>query len=381
MLVELRNGEATNAQPADGPDVPRASERPWAAPTAAPVPSAPTSLPAPPRAVVEPPTSTGPLNLSRELGPVAPDAAGDVAGNTRLAPEPPADPDDHLFRPRRRTRYLSSAAVVLGALVVSGAIGYVWIASGAGRGREATPVLGTFVLSSQPPGAQVVVDGVPAGITPLALRLTPGSHAIVATAFNGTSERLTTTVAAGESTSRHLMLESIVPSAPDAADASGRNPTAPTSPPGKAVASAAAAVAPPSSGFVTFTAPFDVQVYEGGDLLGTSGERMRVRPGTHTFTLVNDELGFRRDETLVVGAGRSTRRVVEQSSAPLSINALPWAEVVIAGRSFGETPLANISLPIGTYQVTLRHPTLGEREVSVTVRLGRPNRLAVDLRR
>ncbi len=108
---------------------------------------------------------------------------------------------------------------------------------------------------------------------------------------------------------------------------------------------------------------------------------MRVRPGTHTFTLVNDQLGFRNEERVVVGAGRSTRRVVEQRSAPLSINALPWAEVVIAGRSFGETPLANISLPIGTYQVTLRHPTLGEREVGVTVGLGRPNRLAVDLRR
>ncbi len=152
--------------------------------------------------------------------------------------------------------------------------------------------------------------------------------------------------------------------------------------PGGTASAAPAPAPPPPPSYVTFSAPFDVQVYEDGNFLGTnSGEPLRVRPGTHTFTLVNEQLGFRTSETVVVGTGRLTRRVVEQRSAPLSVNVLPWAEVFISGRSFGETPLANISLPIGAYRVTLRHPTLGEREVPVTVRLGAPNRLAVDMRR
>jgi PEGA domain len=96
---------------------------------------------------------------------------------------------------------------------------------------------------------------------------------------------------------------------------------------------------------------------------------------------VNEPLGFRAEETVDVGAGRSIRRAVSQPSAPLSVNAEPWAEVFIAGRSVGATPIANLALPVGTYQVTLRHPTLGERDVAMTVRLGAPNRLAVDMRR
>ncbi len=195
---------------------------------------------------------------------MAPDGAGDVAGTTRLSPERPADPHDHLFRPRRRTRHLSTAAVVLGAITVSGAVGYVWIASGAGRGAAVTPELGTFVLSSQPPGAQVVVDGVPAGTTPLALRLTPGVHEVVATASNGTSERLSAAVTAGESASRHLMLERLVPSVPaGAVDNRGRKGTVQTSTPGNAGAAAVAAVAPPPPSFVTFAVPFEVQIVRG----------------------------------------------------------------------------------------------------------------------
>lgn len=301
-----------------------------------------------------------------------------LVGHVRPSAEPSADPYAHFFSPGRRSRRLSTAAVVLGAVTVVGAVGWIWSTSGPSRSSGATPEFGTFVLSSHPPGALVAVDGVPAGATPLALRLAAGSHSIVATASNGRSERLSATVAAGESASRHLMLESPEASAGAGDDERRETISAQTPPP---ASSAAAPAVAPSPGFVTFTAPFDLRIFEGGNLLGAAGERIRVRPGAHTFTLVNDQLGFRNEQAVVVGAGRSLRRVIEQSSAPLNINATPWAEVVIGGRSVGETPLANISLPIGSHKVTLRHPTLGEREVEVTVGLDRPNRLVVDLRR
>ena len=60
---------------------------------------------------------------------------------------------------------------------------------------------------------------------------------------------------------------------------------------------------------------------------------------------------------------------------------MPWAEVLVDGRVLGETPLANLQLPIGVHQLVFRHPDLGERAQTVTVRLDGPNRVTADLRR
>lgn len=326
-----------------------------ARPPARPLPprAAPSVAPAPPAPPAAPPWSP---SITRTAEPA------------RLSPSVVRA----LAPPRRRYR-LARVALVCAALALSGAGGYLWFSDDP-RWRwvdttsapAATLAGGVFVLSSQPPGAEVLVDGVAAGVTPLALHLTAGTHTIVATAGNGVAERFSAAVPAGESDSRHLMLETPLAAAPEAP----ASPAAATPPPG------------PLPAFVVFEAPFEVRVYEDGEFVGTNADgRIRVTSGRHTFTLVNEPLGFRADETVLAGAGRSTRRVITQPSAPLSVNAEPWAEVLIAGRSLGETPIANVALPVGTHQVTLRHPTLGERLVAMTVRLGAPNRLAVDMRR
>lgn len=332
------------------------------APPAPPPPAAPAVTPPPPSVPPWPPSHARPPQPEPQL-------------TIRPAPESPSA-TAQAFAPPRRRHPLARVALVCAALALSGVGGYLWFTDDP-RWRwvdtttppEAVPPGGVFVLSSQPPGAEVLVDGVAAGVTPLALQLTAGSHTIVATAGNGVAERFTAAVPAGKSESRHLMLETM-PAAVPAAAASPAPPAGAVPPPG------------PLPAFVFFEAPFEVRVYENGEFVGTNaGERIRVAPGRHTFTLVNETLGFRVDETVLAGAGRSTRRVIAQPSAPLSVNAEPWAEVFIAGRSLGETPIANVALPVGTHQVTLRHPTLGERQVAMTVRLGAPNRLAVDMRR
>ncbi len=312
-------------------------------------------------------------------------AAHEPAGDARLQLDVPneASPDYVLPRrrrpPRRGTRPMT-VVLALGLVVLAGVGAYLWFV----RDRPVQAVIpvqqGTFVLSSQPAGADVLLDGSPAGRTPLALTLAPGDHIVTVTTGGGVTRQITARVPAGESASQHLVLDA--PQPPAAATRKrGRDPAAPVRADGGAAVPGGAPVAAGSSGFVTFDVPFSAQVFEGGKLLGSTASRLRVAPGTHTFTLVSPELGFDAQETVVVSAGQPTRHVVEQHSAPLSVNARPWAEVFISGRSFGETPLANISLPIGTYQVTLRHPTLGEREVAVTVRYGTANRLAVDMRR
>ena len=53
----------------------------------------------------------------------------------------------------------------------------------------------------------------------------------------------------------------------------------------------------------------------------------------------------------------------------VSINAVPWAEVSIDGTPAGQTPLANLSLPIGTHEVVFKHPQFGERKQTITVKV------------
>ena len=98
------------------------------------------------------------------------------------------------------------------------------------------------------------------------------------------------------------------------------------------------------------------------------------------YDLVNASLGYRATKTLRVGAGRTEVLVVTTPRTAVHVNAQPWAEVLIEGRVLGETPLANLMLPIGSHQVVFRHPELGERVQPVTVRLDAPNRVTADLR-
>jgi serine/threonine-protein kinase len=49
----------------------------------------------------------------------------------------------------------------------------------------------------------------------------------------------------------------------------------------------------------------------------------------------------------------------------LTINARPWAQILIDGRSFGNTPLVKVPLRPGRHKVTFTHPTLGTRNTTV----------------
>ncbi len=61
-------------------------------------------------------------------------------------------------------------------------------------------------------------------------------------------------------------------------------------------------------------------------------------------------------------------------SGAMSFNATPWAEVWVDGQQVGETPLGNISVPIGSHEVLFRHPELGEKHVRSVVDVAHPRR-------
>jgi hypothetical protein len=64
----------------------------------------------------------------------------------------------------------------------------------------------------------------------------------------------------------------------------------------------------------------------------------------------------------------------------LSVNAVPWAEVLLDGKVIGETPIANYAVPPGSHEVLLRNPKFPEQRRTVVVTLTAPLRVGVDLR-
>lgn len=121
-------------------------------------------------------------------------------------------------------------------------------------------------------------------------------------------------------------------------------------------------------GGIRFTAPFEIQAFDGERLIGSTAGPIAIVEGSHVIDLVNEELGYRARQTVVVRAGQMAAVTVAVPNGRLSINAVPWAEVLIDGTAAGETPLANLSIPIGRHEITFRHPQLGEQKQTVIVK-------------
>lgn len=212
------------------------------------------------------------------------------------------------------------------------------------------PTTGALSVSSDPVGLKVAIDGKPRGVTPAVIaELSPGNHVVSLTGKGAPMER-TVVIAAGATAS--LMIS-------------------------KPVEAAVAGV-----GSFAVTSAIEVQLFEGNNLIGSSqATRLYLPTGSHTITAVNEALGFRRSISVDVRPNETAKASLTLPNGTLSVNAQPWAEVFVDGKSIGETPIGNYALPIGTHDVVFRHPQFGERREPVTVGLGRPARVSVDLRK
>jgi serine/threonine-protein kinase len=212
---------------------------------------------------------------------------------------------------------------------------------------EAPVTTGRLDIGSDPTGAQVRVDGTPRGSTPLSIAsIAPGEHTIVISSGDTIVTRRVTVAAGATAT---------------------------------VVASVTGSRA--AGGYVSFTAPFALQVFEKGELLGTTeADRLMLPAGRHELELVNASLEFRRPVTVQIAAGTSVSVPVAVPNGVISINAQPWADVSLNGRPLGTTPLANVSVPVGSHELVFRHPQMGERKRSVTVTASTPVRIGMDLR-
>jgi hypothetical protein len=123
------------------------------------------------------------------------------------------------------------------------------------------------------------------------------------------------------------------------------------------------------SGGVTLSAPIELKVLQGDRVLGSSADGPIVTTaGTHELDLINPSLGFRVRRAVTFRAGEITTVNIAVPAGRISVNAIPWAEVWIDSRRIGETPMANLEIPIGEHEVVFRNPDLGERRQNVVVR-------------
>jgi hypothetical protein len=166
---------------------------------------------------------------------------------------------------------------------------------------------------------------------------------------------------------------STVPAPPPPVTAPPPAPLA-TAPPTTAPAPKPAEPAPAEAplggriGGVRVTSSVELQVFQDGALLGTTAGPIALPEGSHALDFVNESLGYRSRQTVAVKAGQLAALRLTLPQGRININATPWANVWIDGNAAGETPIANLSLPIGNHEVVFRHPQLGEQRMTATVK-------------
>ena len=135
-------------------------------------------------------------------------------------------------------------------------------------------------------------------------------------------------------------------------------------------------------GWLTIEAPFELQIFEGDTLLGTTrSTRLSLLAGPHDLRLVSAAFNFETSINVEIPAGVGITTRVAAPNGTLSLSALPWANVSLDGRSLGTTPVMNLSVPVGRHEVTWRHPQLGERRATAVVTAKGPVSLVMDLRK
>jgi hypothetical protein len=211
------------------------------------------------------------------------------------------------------------------------------------------PATGQLAVQSDPAGAKVLVDGTERGVAPVTIAdLAPGNHEVVLQA-DGATARHTVTVQAGGTASLVVPMSNA---------ANG-----------------------PVSGWLSVKSPFTVEIYEQGRLLGnTDADRIMLASGRHELELVNTQLAFRASRVVQVAPGKVATLPIELPKGVINVNATPWAEVWIDGKSVGETPIGNLSIAIGQHEVLFKHPQFGEKRQAVSVTLAAPVRLSIDMK-
>jgi hypothetical protein len=264
-----------------------------------------------------------------EFGSEHPQTAGPAAAIDEAAAEPSSSRDQRAFRIVTTIALVESVMLVVAGLSLSGILG--------------SPT-GTIVVETAPTAAHVSSDrAAPVTALPVAPDLTPGSRVVSVVGSSQASRSLDT--------------------------AARRQPSVQVPLPDR-----------PAGGWISVSVPTALRVFDSGQFVGTTGDGpIALAEGTHELEFVNEELDVRVTQRLMVQPGLTTVVTPALPRGSLAINARPWAEVWLNDERAGETPLGGLSLPVGRYEVLLRHPEFGERKTHVLITASTPARVHVDM--
>lgn len=346
---------------------------------AAPVVTPPPATPLTPQATAAAPTPTyaeagrpeaaaaGARDLAEVLGlPEGADLEAALFNPAEpFSPEPtPAAPSVVQRGGGGRRAWLAAVAAVV-IVAAAGVTGYRTLSV------EPAPAMATLSVQSNPPGVPVFVDGVERGTTPARITLAPGAH--ILELRRGVPRVIPVTLTAGADVSQYLEFVE-TPAATALAMPAPELAPAPVAP-------APQNTGAPLAGWITAKLPFPAEIREKGQLIGTTDtDRLMLAAGLHQLEFVNEPLGYRATRSVQVVAGRVLPISLDLPKGSVNLNAAPWAEVWLDGVRVGETPIGNLTVPIGPHEIIFRHPQFGEKRHAISVTAGAPVRISVEMK-
>jgi hypothetical protein len=226
------------------------------------------------------------------------------------------------------------------------------------------PQPGELEVVTEPPGAQVVLDGNPqAGVTPLSLHDVPAGveHTVRLSLEGYQDEAITVRVEPKATATVKRELKAKAAPAPEVASASLADPRGKK---GKHEGG--------GTGEVQITSSPAVEILLGGKSLGHTPATVSLPAGQVKLTLVNAELELRQTVSVAVEAKGRTQQSFTFKKGKLAADATPWADVYIGDRKLGTTPLAPREVYEGSYTLRLVNSELGAiKTLKVVVEAGK----------
>jgi hypothetical protein len=288
------------------------------------------------------------------------------------------------------------AALALAAVLVVAAGGFLL------RGRTGsltpTPKSGTAVLTSEPAGAEVTIDGKASGTTPLTLNLPVGRHELEFR-LKAATRKESIEIARGKETSVEidwnrkpqgsLRVEARPTPARVLVDGKDRGEV-PLTLTDLTVGTHTVQIDTMEGsvrrkveirqggtetlseeifpGWLHVSSPIELTVVDGRKAVQLdASNRVLLKPGPHTIRLENRALGIAETRQVTIEPGGTAKVSLDPQESTLSVVGSSGADVFVDGSKVGETPLADFKLRLGSHDVMVVDRSGATRHASVTV--------------
>ena len=228
-----------------------------------------------------------------------------------------------------------------------------------------TPIYGKISVTSSPSGAEVYLDGVPKGTTPMTITsVTPGTHTIDLTRTGYQDYQATVTVVAGQIATVTATLPSI-----------------PTTG-GLSISSTPSGATILVDGVKTGVTPMAVELYAGSHVVKL--QKAGYADYTGTFTVVAGKVSPVTIQLVALQQTTTVTPTVQQTTATgggtLTIQSIPTnAEIRLDGVAEGTTPKSIPNLKAGPHTIVLSYPGYNDWTGTVTIVAGGTMPITINL--